>query len=76
METYHVNAAWDDEARTWIGTSPDVPGLCLEAETLEELCDVAASMVPELLEANGFGRMERTPIDVVATKRTYTGTAA
>ena len=76
MDTYHVSAAWDEEAKVWTGTSPDVPGLCIEADTLEELCDVAASMVPELLEANGLGRMERIPIDVVATKRTYTGTAA
>ncbi len=50
---YRVRAEWDDEAQVWIATSDDVPGLCAEAGTLEELTTVVLDLVPELLAANG-----------------------
>ena len=53
MSEYHVTASWDDEAKVWIGTSDDVPGLCVEARTLEEFIEVAADLIPELLRLNG-----------------------
>jgi len=34
---YFVRAEWDDEARVWVATSDDVPGLATESETLENL---------------------------------------
>ena len=50
---YEVKAEWDDEARVWVASSEDVPGLVTEAETLEALVDKLRAMVPELLELNG-----------------------
>jgi hypothetical protein len=51
--TYTVRAEWDGEACVWIATSDDVPGLCCEAGTFEELVDVVLALVPELLAENG-----------------------
>ncbi len=48
-----IFAQWDDEARVWVATSKDVPGLVTEAETSEELVKKLKVMIPELLEANG-----------------------
>lgn len=47
-----IAAQWDDEAEVWIATSEDVPGLCVEASTFDELVDVAMELTPELLELN------------------------
>ena len=48
-----VRATWDEEAKVWIATSEDVPGLVAESATLEALRDRVLVMVPELLELNG-----------------------
>jgi len=50
---YVVLATWDDEAKVWVATSEDVPGLATEATTLEKLVSKLKVMIPELLEANG-----------------------
>lgn len=50
---YHVVARWDDEARVWVATSDDVPGLVTEAATQAELAAKLKVMIPELLEENG-----------------------
>jgi len=49
---YRVHADWDPEARVWIATSADVPGLATEAPTVEVLAEKLRIMIPELLEAN------------------------
>ncbi len=49
---YHVHADWDPEARVWVATSDDVPGLATEAATVEALAEKLRIMIPELLEAN------------------------
>lgn len=54
MMEYIVNIAWDDESRTWIATSEDIPGLCCEAATFEELAEAVIALAPDLLEANGI----------------------
>lgn len=51
---YLIRALWDDEAKYWVATSDDVPGLATGAETVEALMDKLRVMVPELLEANGM----------------------
>ena len=48
-----VRAVWDDEAKVWVATSDDVPGLVTEAETTEQLIEKLKVMIPELLEENG-----------------------
>jgi hypothetical protein len=47
-----VRAEWDEEARVWVATSDDVPGLVTEADTTEALIAKLQVMVPELLELN------------------------
>jgi len=47
-----VKAIWDREAKVWVATSEDVPGLVNEAASTEELMEKLKVMVPELLEAN------------------------
>jgi len=48
-----VHALWDDEARVWVATSEDVPGLVTEASSLDKLIPKLKAMIPELLDANG-----------------------
>ena len=44
-----VSAEWDPEAKVWVATSDDVPGLITEAETVEALAEKLSVMIPELL---------------------------
>lgn len=52
MRISDVVAEWDDEARVWVATSEDIPGLVTEAETQQQLVDRLRSLVPELLKLN------------------------
>ncbi len=63
-----VNALWDDEARVWVATSDDVPGLATEADTWEQLMEKLRVMVPELLEANGISVGEDVPLEVLGRR--------
>jgi hypothetical protein len=47
-----VTAAWDDEAKVWVATSDDIPGLVTEAPNLDLLRERILAVVPELLEDN------------------------
>ena len=47
-----IRAEWDDNARVWVATSDDVPGLATEADTMELLAQKLERLVPELLEEN------------------------
>ncbi len=63
---------WDEEAGAWIATSRDVPGLCCEAATFDELMQVALALVPELLVANGVMVEQETnevPVRFVAERQ-------
>jgi hypothetical protein len=51
--TYVVKALWDQEARVWVASSENVPGLATEASTMDALIKKLRVMIPELLEANG-----------------------
>ena len=69
-----VNAEWDPEAKVWVATSDDVPGLITEAETVEALAEKLSVMVPELLEANGtlVGKVVReVPINLIAHREQF-----
>jgi hypothetical protein len=46
----HVRAAWDDEAGVWYTAESSVPGLAIEAETLERLRERLLVIIPDLLE--------------------------
>ena len=49
-----IYANWDDEAKVWVATSEDVPGLVTEAASLNELVPKLKIMIPEMLDANGY----------------------
>lgn len=50
MKEYSVLLTWDDEARVWIATSEDIPGLILESGSADVLMERVRYAVPELLE--------------------------
>lgn len=49
---YVINLLWDDEAKVWVATSEDVPGLVLESGSFDALIERVQNAVPELLELN------------------------
>ena len=57
---YYVHAVWDEEARVWVASSEDVPGLATESETTEALVEKLKSLIPELLALNG--RTDTKPV--------------
>ncbi|MBI2230025.1 MAG: DUF1902 domain-containing protein [Deltaproteobacteria bacterium] len=64
-----VNAEWDPEAKVWVATSDDVPGLITEAATVEALAEKLSAMIPELLEANASSAgdaLRDVPINLIA----------
>ncbi|HKN08413.1 MAG TPA: DUF1902 domain-containing protein [Pseudomonadota bacterium] len=70
MGPYHVTAQWDDEARVWVASSDDVPGLATGAETLEGLIEKLKIVIPELLVENGLlsASIESVPFAVRAER--------
>src|SRR5258708_21815313 len=60
-----VHATWDDEARVWVATSDDVPGLATEADDMDALVSKLKTMIPELLEANGVVHAPDVPFEVL-----------
>lgn len=54
MNEYQVKAHWDEDAKVWWSESDDVPGLCVEAATFEELEQCLAELIPELLILNNI----------------------
>ena len=63
-----IRAEWDDEARVWVATSDDVPGLATEAETVEGLIEKLRVMIPELLEANGNAMEYEVPFEILTRR--------
>lgn len=47
-----VQAVWDSDAKVWVATSENVPGLATEAATIEALTSKLHKMIPELLILN------------------------
>jgi len=54
MTPYQVIAEWDEEARVWVASSEEVPGLATGADTFEELIEKLKVVIPELLVENGL----------------------
>jgi hypothetical protein len=52
MPEYKVSFFWDKEAAVWVATSDEVPGLVLEAGSLDALMERVRYAVPELLSLN------------------------
>ena len=60
-----VRAEWDEEAREWVATSDDVPGLATEDSTMEGLVEKLKVVIPELLVANGVRIDQEAPFEVM-----------
>jgi len=63
-----VNAIWDDEARVWVATSDDIPGLATEADDMDALVEKLKLMIPELLDANGVEHAPDVPFEVMGQR--------
>jgi hypothetical protein len=68
QKPHFIRAEWDDEAKVWVATSDDVPGLATEADTLELLAQKLETMVPELLELNGETVAGEVPFELLARR--------
>lgn len=53
-----VNAARDGDAGVWFVESSDLPGLNVEAATLDEFVEIVADLAPDLIETNLPGASE------------------
>ena len=63
-----IRAEWDEEARVWVATSDDVPGLATEGDTLEVLIEKLKIIIPELLHANGANPEHEVPFEVLTRR--------
>ena len=63
--TIQVRALWDEEAKVWVATSDDVPGLATEAASWNELIPKLKVLIPELLDANGYADGDDFPFKVL-----------
>jgi len=63
-----VHAVWDDDARVWVATSDDVPGLATEADDMDALVEKLKVMIPELLDANGVAHAADVPFEIVGQR--------
>lgn len=66
MKTYFVKAEWDAEAGVWYVDDTNVPGLCTEAETADELFRKLDVMVPELVALNDGSERQSVPFELIA----------
>ncbi len=65
---YFIRAEWDNEAKVWVATSDDVPGLVTEEATMEELITKLRKMIPALLEANNVEIEREVPFEVMTRR--------
>jgi predicted RNase H-like HicB family nuclease len=72
QKIYFVRAEWDEEAKVWVATSDDVPGLVTEAETMKILSSKLEIMIPELLAENGLPDKNEISYEVLARKFSVT----
>ena len=63
-----VRAEWDEEAKVWVATSDDVPGLATEAVTMEALTEKLKVMIPELLMANNVFFQDEVPFEILTRR--------
>ena len=75
MNALRVEAVWDDEAKVWVATSKDVPGLVTEAPTAEELAQKLVCLIPELLIENGLHADKRRPVKLHTEREVFLNVA-
>jgi hypothetical protein len=57
-----IDARWDGDAKVWLATSTDVPGLIVEAESWPAMIEEVRLVLPDLLElsAQDTGKLSLT----------------
>ena len=76
---YSIDVIRCEESRVFVGTSDDIPGLTLEADTLGNLFDAAMEVVPQLIGRNlGVPRdaVVRVTVRVHSSERPATAKSA
>lgn len=68
IKPFFIRAEWDEEAKVWVATSDDVPGLSTEEATMEGLIEKLRTIVPELLEINGVEIGQEVPFEVLTRR--------
>jgi len=51
---YTVRARWDEESKSWWTDGEDIPGLCCQAASFDELVETILALAPDLLRDNGI----------------------
>jgi predicted RNase H-like HicB family nuclease len=71
LSSYQVTVEWDEEARVWVASCEEVPGLATGADTLEDLIAKLRIVIPELLVENGIlpAGTDSVPFTVKAERR-------
>ena len=54
LMSYDVNVEWDNEAKVWIATSEDIPGLVLESGYFDALIERVQVAAQELIALNNL----------------------
>ena len=52
MKVIRVYVTWDPEAEVHSARSDDIPGLVVEADTLQEIVKMVSVLAPQLLQEN------------------------
>jgi len=65
QKPFFIRAEWDEEARVWVATSDDVPGLVTEASDMDSLIEKLKIIIPELLEANKTVTTPDIPFELI-----------
>ena len=47
-----ITLVWDSEANVWFTRTQDIPGLCLENESFDDLIEDVRAAAPEMLVLN------------------------
>ncbi|PKN64815.1 MAG: hypothetical protein CVU57_13460 [Deltaproteobacteria bacterium HGW-Deltaproteobacteria-15] len=68
LKPLFVRAEWDEEAKVWVATSDDIPGLATEEATMERLIEKLKILIPELFEANGVKVDQSLPFEVMTRR--------
>ena len=77
MKSITVTARWDPESESWWTDGDELPGLCCQGQTFEELSDAVFALAPDLLVANGAARQgEQVEIVLTAEQRKTVEAAA
>jgi Domain of unknown function (DUF1902) len=59
-----ITVAFDDANNVWFVTETDLPGLCVETATLDEMKAVIDDLAPDLLETNVPPHKRKWPLRI------------